>query len=77
MYPDFISAKKEEHALWTLKLSYYYDKNVFMANSNIVPDKVYSNVLANNDGLGNFYSQFFKYKKLNGNIFSSFMAVIK
>lgn len=77
LYPDFISAKKEEHALWTLKLSYYYDKNVFMANSNIVPDKVYSNVLANNDGLGNFYSQFFKYKKLNGNIFSSFMAVIK
>ena len=77
LYPDFISAKKEEHALWTLKLSYYYDKNVFMTNSNIVPDNVYSNVLANNDGMGSFYSQFSKYKKLNGNIVSSFMAVIK
>ena len=77
LYPDFISAKKEEHALWTLKLSYYYDKNVFMTNSNIVPDNVYSNVLANNDGMGSFYSQFSKYNKLNGNIVSSFMAVIK
>ena len=77
LYPDFISAKKDGHALWTLKLSYYYDKNVFMTNSNIVPDNVYSNVLANNDGMGSFYSQFSKYKKLNGNIVSSFMAVIK
>ncbi|TKZ35892.1 hypothetical protein [Brachyspira catarrhinii] len=77
LYPDFISAKKDGHALWTLKLSYYYDKNVFMTNSNIVPDKVYSNVLANNDGMGSFYSQFSKYNKLNGNIVSSFMAVIK
>ena len=77
LYPDFIGAKKEEHALWTLKLSYYYDKNVFMTNSNIVPDNAYSNVMANDDGIGSFYSQFFKYNKLNGNIFSSFMAVIK
>ena len=77
LYPDFISAKKDGHALWTLKLSYYYDKNVFMTNSNIVPDNVYSNVLANNDGMGSFYSQFSKYNKLNGNIVSSFMAVIK
>ena len=77
LYPDFIGAKKEEHALWTLKLSYYYDKNVFANNSNIIPDNAYSNALTNNDGLGSFYSQFLKYKKLNGNIFSSFMAVIK
>lgn len=77
LYPDFISAKKEEHALWTLKLSYYYDKDVFMTNSNIIPDNVYSNILANNDGIGSFYSQFLKYNKLSGNIVSSFMAVIK
>ena len=77
LYPDFIGAKKEAHALWTLKLSYYYDKNVFITNANIIPDNAYSNVLENNDGLGSFYSQFLKYKKLNGNIVSSFMAVIK
>lgn len=77
LYPYLIGAKKEAHALWTLKLSYYYDKNVFITNANIIPDNAYSNVLENNDGLGSFYSQFLKYKKLNGNIFSSFMAVIK
>lgn len=77
LYPYLIGAKKEAHALWTLKLSYYYDKNVFITNANIIPDNAYSNVLENNDGLGSFYSQFLKYKKLNGNIVSSFMAVIK
>ena len=77
LYPDFISAKKGGHALWTLKLSYYYDKNVFMTNSNMVPTKVYSNLLNQNNGVGSFYSQFLKYNKLNGNIVSSFMAVIK
>ena len=77
LYPDFIGAKKNEHALWTLKLSYYYDKNVFMTNSNIIPDNAYSNVLENNGGIGSFSSQFLKYNKLNGNIVSSFMAVIK
>ena len=77
LYPDFIKAKKDEHALWTLKLSCYYDKNVFMTNSNIIPENIYSNILEKNNGIGSFYSQFLKYNKLNENIVSSFMAVIK
>lgn len=77
LYPNFIRAKKNEHALWTLKLSYYYDKNVFMTNSNMIPENIYSDILTKNGGIDGLYSQFSKYNKLNGNIISSFMAVMK
>lgn len=77
MYPNFIKAKKNEHALWTLKLSYYYDKNVFMTNSNMIPENVYSDILTKNGKIDGLYSQFSKYNKLNGKIISSFMAAIK
>lgn len=75
LYPDFVRAKKDTHALWTLKLSCYYDKEAFINNSDLIQGEVYSNILKEN--IGSLYSQFSKYNKLNKNIFSSFMAVIK
>lgn len=77
LYPNFINAKKNEHALWALRLSYYYDKNVFTSNATLIPKGVYSNILAENGGIGNLYSQFSKYNKLNESIILSFMAVVK
>ena len=77
LYPNFISAKKNGHALWSLKLSYYYDKNVFTTNAPLMPSGVYSNILAQNGRIVNLYSQISKYNKLNGSIISSFMAVVK
>lgn len=77
LYPNFVGAEKNEHALWTLKLSYYYDKDVFMINSNMIPENVYSDILTKNGGIDGLYSQFSKYNKLNGNIISSFIAIIK
>lgn len=77
LYPNFISAKKNGHALWSLKLSYYYDKNVFTTNAPLIPSGVYSNILAQNGRIVNLYSQISKYNKLNGSIISSFMAVVK
>uniref|UniRef100_UPI003F4B8C49 hypothetical protein n=1 Tax=Brachyspira catarrhinii TaxID=2528966 RepID=UPI003F4B8C49 len=41
VYPILTNDNKYNHALWALKLSAYYDLNVFKNNSNVIPEETY------------------------------------
>ena len=77
IYPILTNDNKINHALWALKLSAYYDLNVFKNNSNIMPEETYLEILNNNNTINTAYNDFIKYGQLNENIFISLFESIK
>lgn len=77
IYPILVNDKKFNHALWALKLSAYYDLNVFKNNSNMIPQKTYSNILKENSSTKSAYSDIIKYGQLDENTLLSFVETIK
>ena len=73
IYPILINDKKFNHALWALKLSAYYDLNVFKNNASIIPEEAYTNILKENNIIKNTYSDIINKE----NIFTSFIETIK
>lgn len=76
IYPILANDKETKHALWSLKLSAYYDLDVFKNNSNIMPKEIYNNILQNNNEK-NTCNEAVKYGKLNKNIFLPLFEIIK
>ena len=77
VYPILTNDNKYNHALWALKLSAYYDLNVFKNNSNIIPEETYMEILNNNNTINTTYNDLIKYGKLNENIVLSIFDIIK
>ena len=73
IYPILVNDKKLNHALWALKLSAYYDLNVFKNNASIMPEQTYNDILKENSGVKNIYNNMSN----NENIFISFIENIK
>ena len=68
-----VNDKKLSHSLWALKLSAYYDINVFKNNASIMPEQTYNDILRENNGIKNIYSDMVN----NENVFVSFIENIK
>ena len=77
IYPILTNDNKYNHALWALKLSAYYDLNVFKNNSNIIPEETYMEILNNNNTINTTYNDLIKYGQLNENIVLSIFDIIK
>ncbi|WP_241210481.1 hypothetical protein [Brachyspira hampsonii] len=77
VYPVLTNDNKYNHALWALKLSAYYDLNVFKNNSNIMPKEIYTEILNNNNTISTTYNDLIKYGQLNENIVLSIFDIIK
>ncbi|PTY39895.1 hypothetical protein [Brachyspira hampsonii] len=77
VYPVLTNDNKHNHALWALKLSAYYDLNVFKNNSNIIPKDIYTEILNNNNTISTTYNDLIKYGQLNENIILSIFDIIK
>ena len=77
VYPILTNDNKYNHALWALKLSAYYDLNVFKNNSSIIPQETYMEILNNNNTINTTYNDLIKYGQLNENIVLSFFDMIK
>ena len=77
VYPILTNDNKYNHALWALKLSAYYDLNVFKNNSNIIPEETYMEILNNNNTINTTYNNLIKYGQLNENIVLSIFDIIK
>ena len=73
IYPILVNDKKLSHSLWALKLSAYYDINVFKNNASIMPEQTYNDILRENNGIKNIYSDMVN----NENVFVSFIENIK
>ena len=54
IYPILSNDNKFNHSLWALKLSAYYDINVFKNNSNIIPEKIYNYILDKDKSISSF-----------------------
>lgn len=77
VYPILTNDNKYNHALWALKLSAYYDLNVFKNNSNVIPEETYMEILNNNSTINTTYNDLIKYGQLNENIVLSIFDIIK
>ncbi len=77
VYPILTNDNKYNHALWALKLSAYYDLNVFKNNSNVIPEETYMEILNNNNTINTAYNDLIKYGQLNENIVLSIFDIIK
>ncbi|MEI0557607.1 hypothetical protein [Brachyspira intermedia] len=77
VYPILTNDNKYNHALWALKLSAYYDLNVFKNNSNVIPEETYIEILNNNNTINTTYNDLIKYGQLNENIVLSIFDIIK
>ncbi|ACN85089.1 LysM peptidoglycan-binding domain-containing protein [Brachyspira hyodysenteriae] len=77
VYPILTNDNKYNHALWALKLSAYYDLNVFKNNSNIIPEETYTEILNNNNTITTTYNELIKYGQLNENMVLSLFDIIK
>lgn len=77
IYPILMNDKKTNHALWALRLSAYYDLNVFKNNAEMIPQKTYSNIVQENASIGSAYNDFIKNGRLNENMFMSLIDTIK
>ncbi len=77
IYPILMNDNKINHALWSLKLSAYYDLNVLKNNADMIPEEIYLDILENNNSMKTAYNEVIKYGKLNENIFLSFLELIK
>ncbi len=77
VYPILTNDKKINHALWALKLSAYYDLNVFKNNSNIIPEETYMQILNDNNAINTTYNELIKYGRLNENMVLSIFDIIK
>ncbi|WP_300754578.1 hypothetical protein [uncultured Brachyspira sp.] len=77
LYPILINDKNPRHALWALKLSAYYDLNVFKNNAGMIPENTYNNILKESSSMKITYNEFIKYGQLNENILLSFIDIIK
>ena len=73
IYPILVNDKKLSHSLWALNLSAYYDINVFKNNASIMPEQTYNDILRENNGIKNIYSDMVN----NENVFVSFIENIK
>lgn len=77
VYPILTNDNKYNHVLWALKLSAYYDLNVFKNNSNIIPEETYTEILNNNNTITTTYNELIKYGQLNENMVLSLFDIIK
>ncbi|MDO7021062.1 hypothetical protein Q5M86_09770, partial [Brachyspira innocens] len=77
LYPILINDRKLKHALWALKLSAYYDLNVFKNNADMIPENTYNNIVKESSSIKITYDEFIKYGQLNENILLSFIDIIK
>ncbi|WP_300366231.1 hypothetical protein [Brachyspira sp.] len=77
IYPILMNDNKINHAIWSLKLSAYYDLNVLKNNANMIPKETYLNILKDNNTIKTTYDELIKYGKLNENMFLSFLELIK
>ena len=77
VYPILTNDNKYNHALWALKLSAYYDLNVFKNNSNIIPEETYMQILNDNNAINTTYNELIKYGQLNENMVLSIFDIIK
>ncbi|CRF32284.1 hypothetical protein BRSU_0694 [Brachyspira suanatina] len=77
VYPILTNDNKYNHALWALKLSAYYDLNVFKNNSNIIPQETYMEILNDNNTINTTYNELIKYGQLNENVVLSIFEIIK
>ncbi|MEI0517021.1 hypothetical protein [Brachyspira murdochii] len=77
LYPILINDRKLKHALWALKLSAYYDLNVFKNNADMIPENTYNNIVKESSSIKITYDEFIRYGQLNENILLSFIDIIK
>ena len=77
LYPILTNDRKLKHALWALKLSAYYDLNVFKNNADMIPENTYNNIVKESSSIKITYDEFIKYGQLNENILLSFIDIIK
>ncbi|WPC37637.1 hypothetical protein PQQ32_12195 [Brachyspira hyodysenteriae] len=77
VYPILTNDNKYNHALWALKLSAYYDLNVFKNNSSVIPEETYIEILNNNNTINTTYNELIKYGQLNENMVLSIFDIIK
>ena len=77
VYPILTNDNKYNHALWALKLSAYYDLNVFKNNSNVIPEETYMEILSDNNTINTTYNELIKYGQLNENMVLSIFDLIK
>ncbi len=72
IYPDLVMAEQTNHSIWALKLSAYYDYNVYDDNKDIIR----SDINFDNDKLA-FDDLFNRYSKLSSDKFGAFVETIR
>lgn len=77
VYPILQDGKKYNHAMWSLKLSAYYDIRVFKDNTNSISNETYTKILSQHSGFNDLLYKMSRYNKITKNPASSFVEIIK
>lgn len=77
VYPILQDGKKYNHAMWSLKLSAYYDIRVFKDNTNSISNETYTKILSQHSGFNDLLYKMSRYNKVTKNPASSFVEIIK
>ena len=77
VYPVLQNGKKYNHAMWSLKLSAYYDLRVFKDNTNSISNETYAKILSEHSGFNDLLYKMSRYNKVTKNPLYSFVEIIK